>query len=490
MPYVASDVGSGLRDIALYYRRDGGAWTLYDGAIQSAPTLFDPRTTGRDGYYELYTRATDRAGNVEDAPAVADFATTVIIHDLPVVYVDAATTGAQTGANWVNAFPAISPALEVADSFDIPSVWVAEGTYRESLSLVSEVAVLGSFAGSETDLSQRDFLSGLSIVDAPSTVTVVADNVDTATLDGFVVLGGADMAVYLRRVGGDVEVVNCSIAASGGHGVHCDSANPVIENCRIGGNLGSGVRCDAASPHIVNCLIAANREGGVACVGELRGIIPFMWFVGSLATVDFCTIAGNSGHALYFDYDSDATIRNSIIEGSSGFGVFEERDRSFWGSTPEGSDPFVVNCLFHDNGRGDYYDENATTYSGADAINVNVTEASDNLSGDPVFINRATGDYRLGYRSAAIDTASSLNAPATDIDGAPRPVDIAGYGPDDGSAQFDIGAMERQDVPDPSAAAVLDHLLGATPLPAGDLVKADANADGRVDIADVILLNE
>lgn len=75
VPFTASDTGgSGVNYVELYYRKDGGSWTKYGTTFTSTPISF---TASADGFYEFYTRATDNAGNVEDAPASADASTTV-----------------------------------------------------------------------------------------------------------------------------------------------------------------------------------------------------------------------------------------------------------------------------------------------------------------------------------------------------------------------------------------------------------------------------
>lgn len=74
---TASDP-SPITAVGLSYRRDGGSWTSA-GTDAGTPWswAFDADASGGDGFYEFYTTATDAAGNVESAPAVADAHTTV-----------------------------------------------------------------------------------------------------------------------------------------------------------------------------------------------------------------------------------------------------------------------------------------------------------------------------------------------------------------------------------------------------------------------------
>ena len=77
--YTANDDRSGLDKVELYASKDGGAYTL--SLTESSPAgsgnFSTPFTASGDGTYRFYTRAYDKAGNVEDAPATPDATTTV-----------------------------------------------------------------------------------------------------------------------------------------------------------------------------------------------------------------------------------------------------------------------------------------------------------------------------------------------------------------------------------------------------------------------------
>jgi hypothetical protein len=70
---------------------------------------------------------------------------------------------------------------------------------------------------------------------------------------------------------------------------------------------------------------------------------------------------------------------------------------------------------------------------------VNLPPGTGDLVTDPLFVDRAAGNYRLAAASPAIDAGHGDHAPlATDLDGAPRVQD--GHG--SGTAAVDIGAYE------------------------------------------------
>jgi len=74
----ASDALSGVAQVELFYRRDGGGWTSY-GVDSTAPYAwtFDTSLTGGDGLYDFRTTSRDTAGNAESPPATPDATTRV-----------------------------------------------------------------------------------------------------------------------------------------------------------------------------------------------------------------------------------------------------------------------------------------------------------------------------------------------------------------------------------------------------------------------------
>jgi hypothetical protein len=68
VPYLASDNGSGLQSVRLFYRRGrSGAYTQYGGNFTASPISYT--APSGDGVYQFYTAATDNSGNPEAAPA-------------------------------------------------------------------------------------------------------------------------------------------------------------------------------------------------------------------------------------------------------------------------------------------------------------------------------------------------------------------------------------------------------------------------------------
>jgi hypothetical protein len=97
---------------------------------------------------------------------------------------------------------------------------------------------------------------------------------------------------------------------------------------------------------------------------------------------------------------------NNIIVENEGFGLVADAT----------NDPQAANNdLWHNTGGN---------YSGCEP-------GVDDISADPLFLDRGAGNFRLPSRSPCIDAGTSVGAPATDFDGVLRPqgqeVDMGAY---------------------------------------------------------------
>ena len=104
-----------------------------------------------------------------------------------IVYIDSAASGANTGVDWANAYIDLQLGLDVARRYlNVTQIWIARGTYyptngttrSATFGLVSDRVLLGGFAGTETDTSQRDPLSNPVILSGD--IGATADNADNS----------------------------------------------------------------------------------------------------------------------------------------------------------------------------------------------------------------------------------------------------------------------------------------------------------------------
>lgn len=241
---------------------------------------------------------------------------------------------------------------------------------------------------------------------------------------GGVNLGGAGTA---RVVG---NVISGNISAFDGGGISLFAAGePVISGNVITGNVtgdsvpgsGGGISlANASNAVIVNNIIAANASrygGGIS------------WLVPSGEpgpNVINNTIAFNDsllGTAVYADgFDAQARLTNNILVGSGMRWVVE------CGTFNDLNPPVIsYNDVFNVDG--------TSRYGGAC---VDQTGVNGNIAADPLFVDRANGNFHIMTSSPAVDAGQNTGAPRVDIDAEVRPTDGNG----DGSAVVDVGADE------------------------------------------------
>jgi len=109
------------------------------------------------------------------------------------------------GSSWALAKRTVRNALAASAAGD--EVWVARGTYAECVVIPPGVSLYGGFAGDETALTQRNWTTNLSILNAHGTngpmVTITNAGPDTR-VDGMVITGGTTF------YGGGLYIANTS----------------------------------------------------------------------------------------------------------------------------------------------------------------------------------------------------------------------------------------------------------------------------------------
>lgn len=233
------------------------------------------------------------------------------------LYVNQTANGQNNGSSWTDAFTNLHDALALAEAGD--EIWVAEGIYRPSdagdrsarFQMLSGVRLYGGFAGTELDLSERDWQPHPSIFDGDiGTAGDSTDNThnllylyrpDSLTLvDGFIFRyafadnpaapagepGSSGAALYIMAFDGEAYPVirNCTFehnaALKHGGAVYVNgggsgSVAPLFDNCRftanraVEGNGGALYRNGGSwvdrQEDVKGCVFEqnlANRQGG------------------------------------------------------------------------------------------------------------------------------------------------------------------------------------------------------------------------------------
>jgi hypothetical protein len=257
------------------------------------------------------------------------------------IYVNNATSGANTGQSWADAYTNLQSACQSALAGD--TIWIAEGVYYpdssgnrfKSFEPKSGVRIFGGFSGSETDLSQRNWMLHPTILSGD--IGTVGDSLDNSfnvmylfqpdsntVLDGLIFRDG--VANYESGANSDysrfISGSGLYIMAEGGE------AYPEIRNCQFlhntalyhgGGILVNGENGGSVAPRFIKCLLDSNRAGynggGLGKLGASqveRGI-----------DLDSCIFtnnrAGLRGGGWYYD-DSDGKdtidIQNCLFDGN------------------------------------------------------------------------------------------------------------------------------------------------------------------------------
>ncbi|MDY7092394.1 MAG: choice-of-anchor Q domain-containing protein [Acidobacteriota bacterium] len=332
-------------------------------------------------------------------------------------YVSPQGNNSNSGTSWSAARQTIASALSSAGSGD--QVWVAAGTYQESLTMVSGVALYGGFQGTESSVDQRDLSSASSttIIDGSgaSAVITVPSNASTSTrIDGFTVQHGQRLILCNS---GSAPVINGNTLTG--------------QNDSRGYSFSSGaVYCTDASPTITNNLIVNNSSsatmpgmsinaGGVYASGGSPKIVGNTFYQNKVNNMDTVGLPSHGG-ALYAD-NSDCTFADNIVANNSVTGLGRQGG-GVWVSG--GSTALSTNCYWS-NSPADIY--GASLQPG-------------DLQDDPQFYDPGSGDFELQSTSPCINAGNSTFLPSgdsTDRYGEPRIVDSA----------MDMGACEYQGTP-------------------------------------------
>ncbi len=361
-------------------------------------------------------------------------------------FVDADANGNDDGTSWTDAYTDLQDALNDTNVAAGDQIWVADGNYFPtdgsdrsiSFVLVEGVAVYGGFAGDETVLIDRDWVTNVTTLSGDiGTVDVNSDNsfrvvigADGAIIDGFTITQGqadANSVVYGAGVychNTAITIANCVIknnhAEAYGGGMSVYMTDSVIRNCIFAENSatagysarGGGLHIAFSSPTVINCLFVANTVSSIV-EGEGGAIRNSS----SSPTITNCTFRANSallGGAIGNRGASSPVVTNSVFWGNS---ATSSGDEIY--NYDEASDPNFSYCDIEGG-------INGSKCGGYDSI-----DGGGNIDSDPYFADANTPAGLDGVFGTLDDGLRLMDdSPCVDAaDGnASYPVDIINLG--------------------------------------------------------------
>jgi Concanavalin A-like lectin/glucanases superfamily len=372
-----------------------------------------------------------------------------------ILYVKAGVTNGN-GSSWASAYDDLQDALTVAKyCFAVNQIWVAAGTYYPtsgtdrtiSFQLIDRVSLYGGFAGTETQLSQRNWVNNPTILsgdidkdnltDAQNSYHVFynfntqSDPITSATiLSGFTITRGAadgqsnsshDVGGGMMNVYSSPTIRNCIFidngAATNGGGIYNLRGNSVVSNCHFDNNAchgsGGGLYNEIFFGSFTNCTFMENSAFlGAGAYNRLsQTVYTNCSFSGNSA--------GNGGGGMYDDNPNATYLINCILWGNNSTGsVIPSLLKQYKSNTANG-----IAFLYCYPNNSIIQDITTTTllpcYNCPNGGNINPL-----FQHQPTGLSTLPGDLRLKYASPAINagTASNNNAviPTTDYLGNPR----------------------------------------------------------------------
>lgn len=298
-----------------------------------------------------------------------------------------------------NQYLTIQEAIDASQPGD--TIVVASGTYRlysGNINISKKSLTLKSSFG-----AQKTIIEGRG--DSP--VITIADE-SLAVIDGFTITSIHDPDTHVVRGGGvycaplsSPTVVNNVITGNHavfGAGVYCaPSSAPSITNNVISGNkavrFGGGIFSYTASPNIVNNRIEANEAssagGGIFCDRDTPRITNNVIWKNK----------AKSGGGISCDRSFCTIINNTITKNEAAYGG---------GIFFEGGAVRIVNNILWENA-DDLYSGWISPSSRPDHSNIKDGDfrgVNGNISTDPLFADRESGDFSLKSDSPCLDAGN------------------------------------------------------------------------------------
>ena len=365
--------------------------------------------------------------------------------------------------NWSSAAPDIQAAVDVAVSGD--EIVVASGVYEKGARAVD------GMSSNRVAITKAVLVRSLS---GPASAVIRGHQIPGPTLGDQAVrcvyLGAGACLAGFTLTGGATRNADGLAQERAGGGVWCASPGALVSNCVLEANAamqGGG----AFSGTLERCWVTRNSgygSGGGAYQSRLRQCrLTGNWtpYTGGGATdslLDNCLLVGNTANYAGGGASGGTlihcTVTGNYAQGLGG-GVYGALTSERW------YDAVVNNCIVYFNSAANGANH-ASAFQNFCCTTPLPDRGLENIEADPLFFDRAGGDYRLQPQSPCINAGRNSHAISTnDLGGQPRRV----------GGTVDLGAYEFQQ----PGSAISYAWLQRYGLPLdGTLDHADLDGDG------------
>ncbi|MEM8709906.1 MAG: DUF1565 domain-containing protein [Planctomycetota bacterium] len=344
-------------------------------------------------------------------------------------------------------------ALPDASIFLVPGVYSAASgeTFPITLEGMDSITSTGNASNTRyvlSDVAAYPYAPTIEIKGDASITGVTLQQLGTNST--VLAIGDTPYTIDCRLVLSDSTIIGGALGASGG-----DNGYLSIERCEFREQDYAGISIFRSLTTIRDTTIRNARNGIVA--GMMGGIVTIQraaildveenaiflqdanYAVPLRASIEDCLLAGHEVGVYSHDgwLWNEVEIKRCTIVSDRGYGV-RENDHS-WGGFLHVTDSIIAGHTLADTRDVNYMANSIVEDGSIPSGHV------DCISGDPIFVDPANGDYRLGWGSPGIDAA----APgfSRDLAGHARVVD--------GDLQLvpapDIGALEHRTLNGPSS---------------------------------------
>ncbi len=305
-------------------------------------------------------------------------------------FVNLNATGANDGTSWTDAFTDLQNAITAANSYD--QIWVAQGTYfptsgtdrTVSFALKDNVKMYGGFVGTETLLSQRDWVSNITILSGD--IGVLTDNTDnsyhvvksenlssTTELNGFTVeYGQADgiaqdygggMYLFTSYTTLNNLIFSQNVGDVGGGLAVLSFSSPTLTNVSFISNnafsYGGGIYCDSSDPSLTKVVFTANNSSVTG--GGMFNSNSSSTLTNAVFNANHASDAGGA----FYNQNSSPSIKNTIFT--------KNYSSDFAGAffSENGGTTTVTNCTFEGNYIAAGYPVGSAIAISSSTININ-----------------------------------------------------------------------------------------------------------------------